>query len=294
MGKATGRHKDKRLSAADVRSLKRGFHADGHGLYLKVEPNDARRWIQRITIGKKRRDIGLGSPPRVSLKEAREKALDNLRIARAGGDPTAKPAAVPTFEVAARACLAELAPTWTGPRQSAIWWRSMEAYIFPALGSRPVDEISAQAVRAVLEPVWTSKPETARKLVRRVQAVFRHALGRGYIREDPSAGVTNTLPRHTDRAAHHAALPYAEVGAAVEKIRATQAWAGTKLAFEFLVLTAARSGEVRGARVSRELPHVGRRGDVAPEGDHRARPRACACKPGRGRVSPGRSPAVET
>ena len=123
-GKSEGRHAEKALSAAAVRSLGAGFHPDGQGLYLKVDPSGARRWIQRIVIQGKRRDLGLGAPPLVPLAEAREKALANRKLARAGGDPLAearRAQAVLTFEQAANKVHELHKPTWRNPKHADQW-----------------------------------------------------------------------------------------------------------------------------------------------------------------------------
>lgn len=250
VAKEPGRHRDNRLSAAGVKALGAGFHADGQGLYLKVEQSGARRWVQRIVIRGKRRDLGLGAPPVVSLKQAREKALDNRRVARVGGDPTTRPAPVPSFEALAKAVHRDLLPTWKSARHGEIWWRSLEMIALPTLGARLVTDITPADLRALLSPIAAEKPETARRVMQRVDMILRRAKGDGHRTDNPMDAIAADLRRMMKQAHavdHHTALEYGAVAAAISTVRASGAYEATKLAFEFLVLTAARSGEVRGA-----------------------------------------------
>ena len=217
---------------------------------LAVYPSGSKAWIQRLAIRGRRRNLGLGGYPVVTLKQAREVAYENRRIAAAGGDPQ-RSRDVPTFEATARALIDSHAQTWSpGGKSRRQWESSLAAYVYPRIGAKRVDEVTGADVMAVLQPIWTAKPETASRVRQRISAVMKWAIANQQRTDDPAGpAILQALPRRSrDARRHHPALPYTEVGDAVRRVQATNAWPGTKLAFEFLVLTAARSGEVRGAR----------------------------------------------
>lgn len=254
MPKRNGRHPEKALTAVTVRSAKPGRHADGNGLYLEVDPSGARRWLLRLMIQGKRRDIGLGSASLVTLAEAREMALDMRKLARNGGDPLAERRkvrrVVPTFEDAARTCHGEHKESWKNEKHAAQWLATLEAHVFPTLGPVKVDEIGTPEVRDVLLPIWLEKPETARRVRQRIGTVLDWAAAKGFREgENPVRSVTKGLPKQKDAVEHFAALPFADVPAFLSRLRETdQTGPLVKLALEFLILTAVRSGEMRGAR----------------------------------------------
>ena len=225
-------------------------HGDGGGLglMLNVQPSGSKSWVQFLTVRGKRRSIGLGGYPAVSLKEAREKAQKNQQVARKDGDPRQNRRRVPRFRDAAAAVIELQSSEWTCPKSRKHWESSLAIYAFPVIGDMRVDRIEPSDVLAVLEPMWGSKRETAQRVRQRIEAVMRWAVTHGHRTDNPADKTTlSGLPRRRSPVKHHCALPYADVPAAIRKIRYSLAWTGTKLAFEFLVLTAARSGEVRGA-----------------------------------------------
>jgi integrase len=248
------RHPDRALTAVQVRQIKiPGRHADGNGLYLLVEPSGAKRWVLRTMVHGRRRDIGVGSARLVSLAEAREKASLYRKTARAGGDPVAEHrkanVLVPTFEEAARLVHAHHSGAWRNRKHAAQWLNTLVQYVFPVIGDRRVDQVESGDVLKTLSPIWLSKPETARRVRQRVRAVFDWAKAAGHRAGDnPVDGIARALPRHSDRARHFAAMPYAEVPKFLCALRESGMDETTKLAFEFLILTAARTGEVLGAR----------------------------------------------
>jgi integrase len=250
------RHPDRALTAVQVRQTKvSGRHADGNGLYLLVEPSGAKRWVLRTMVQGRRRDIGLGSARLVSLAEAREKASLYRKTARAGGDPIAEHrkahVPVPTFEQAARLVHAHHSAAWRNAKHAAQWINTLVQYVFPVFGHRHVDQIDSGDVLKALSPIWLSKPETARRVRQRVRAVFDWAKAAGQRRGDnPVDGVARALPRHNYRGRHFAAMPYTEVPKFLRALRESGMDETTKLAFEFLILTAARTGEVLGARLN--------------------------------------------
>ena len=239
--------KRNQLSAAFVRKVSEaGRYHDGGGLFLAVGATGSRSWVQRIVIRGRRRDLGLGSAEFVTLAEARAQAFENRKVARSGGDPTATSREVPTFAEGIEAVLALQRPNWRDGGKSEKQWRaSLDTYAGVLMG-RPVDAIDAGAVLAVVSPIWNDKRETARRVLQRTGAVLRWAAAGGYREGTPIEAVRAALPKNGAKRAHHRALPHAEVGAALDTIRQSQAWPATKLALEFVALTAARSGEVRG------------------------------------------------
>lgn len=224
----------------------------GLGLYLRVMAGGSKQWVQRLMVRGRRQEIGLGSPPVVTLAKAREKALTNKRIAYERGDPLAEKHAAEaalTFEDAARKVHEMHAPTWRNDKHRLDFIRSLEAYAFPTMGKRKVADITPADVLAVLSPIWTAKPETARRVRQRIGTVMKWAVAQGWRLDNPAESIGKALPKHERKVqAHRKALPHAEVAGCIDTVKASGAWAATKLALEFLVLTAARSGEVREAR----------------------------------------------
>jgi integrase len=253
--KPTGKHLEKRLTAATVRSLTEpGLYGDGNGLYLKVDTSGAKRWVQRLVIQKIRRDMGLGSAALVSLAQARDRALENRRQARAGEDPIAAQKAaksVLTFKEAAEKVHALNKPTWRNGKHGAQWLSTLDNAAFPFFGSKRIDLVTSNDVMAALSPVWNERPETARRIKQRIGTVMKWAVAQGWRKDNPADAVGQGLPKHDrSKVKHRQALPYGDVADAIHKVQASKASAAAKLAFEFLVLTAARSGEVRGAEWS--------------------------------------------
>ena len=221
---------------------------------LLVKPTSSgglsKTFSQRLRINGQPCNIGLGSFPVISLAEAREKALENRRAVVQGRDPRDRVEGMPTFEQAVEKVIAIHEPNWKdGARSAEIWRSSLRDYALPRLGRKPVNKIATSDVLAVLVPIWTEKRETARRVRQRIGAVMKWAIAEGH-REDNPAGeaIGAALPKNGTPRKHQMALPHGEVGEALRKVQGSNAWPATKLAFEFLVLTAARSGEVRGAR----------------------------------------------
>ena len=249
--KRRGRHPHQALSAAFVRSAPPGRHADGNGLYLFVQPTGTRSWVQRLVIRGRRRELGLGAATLVPLAKAREQALANRMLARSGGDPLSEKRrvqGVPTFAEAARRVLEQKQGGWRGRWHAQNWWRSMERYAFPRIGSRPVSEVNTADVLEILTPIWHVKAETARAVRQRIRSVIEWAIALDMRSDNPCDRVLPVLGPQNDIVTHRQALPHRGVAAAIETVRAGSAQPTVKLAFEFLVLTATRSGEVRGAQ----------------------------------------------
>ena len=239
-----------RLTDRGIRSLKTpGRHPDGETLYLVVSRSGYRSWIQRLVIRGRRHDMGLGPFPAVSLAEARERAHNNRVLARSGGDPMSdKQAAarVPSFETLARQHIAENSSSWRNLKHRAQWLTTLEVYAFPSLGGLRVHEITRRHVIETLTPIWTSKPETAKRVRQRIRSVMDRAVAMEYVDYNPAGDAINAaLARQSRAVAHHRALPYGELPAALRAARDSGAGTAAKLAFEMLALTACRSGEVR-------------------------------------------------
>ena len=249
-GKPQGRHPHKRLSVAFVRSAPPARHCDGNGLYLYVQKTGTRSWIQRLVIRGRKRELGLGNVALVSLAEAREQALANRKLARAGGDPLAekhRSLGIPTFAEAARRVLEQKRTGWRSSEHARSWLRSLELYAFPRIGKLPVSEVTSADVLKILTPLWHTKGQTARTVHLRIRAVLEWAIAMDWRTDNACDRLRPVLGPQRDVVQHHRALPHREVAAAIEKVVAADPGKMDTLAFEFLVLTAARGGEVRGA-----------------------------------------------
>ena len=224
---------------------------DGNGLYLLIAPRGSKSWLLRTLVRGKRTDIGLGSASLVSLAQAREEALRLRRIARTGGDPLAERRqarrAVPTFQEAAQRVHEAHSATFRNAKHRQQWLSSLTP-IFAAIGKKPVDAVTSADLLAALGPFWLTRQETARRVLQRIRVIFDWCKAQGFCTGDlPTHGLTKVLPKQRAKQAHHPALPYQDVPAFLRALRAFDAGEAVKLAYEFLVLTAARSSEVLGA-----------------------------------------------
>lgn len=243
-----------KLTVLGVKAAKLpGRYQDGDGLMLLVKPTGARSWLLRIQVDGKRRDFGLGSSTHVSLADARDKADEMRKLCKSGVDPIeAKRAAkvakvvIPTFRKAAETAHAEHKGGWRNEKHKAQWLSSLNAYAFPLIGDAAVDRIDGPMIRDVLLPIWLEKPETARRVRQRIGTVLDWAHAKGYrAAEAPMRSIGKGLPRQPKKDGHFAALPYADAPAFISKLSETDSVG--RWALRFLILTAARSGEVRGA-----------------------------------------------
>ncbi len=250
--KPKGRHPDKALSTAFVRNVAQaGRYCDGQGLYLDVQPTGSRSWIQRIAIRGRRRELGLGGFPLVSLAEARERAFANRKLARDGGDPLAdkrRAKGMPTFAEAAERVWTDKQAGWRSSGHVWHWKASLETYAFPRIGRMPVSDVTSADVLEVLTPIWHVKAPTARRVRQRIRTVMEWAIAMQMRIDNPCDRLQPVLGVQQAVVEHMRALPHREAAAAVAAVRASRATPVGKLAVEFLVLTAARSGEVRGAQ----------------------------------------------
>ena len=237
-----------KLTATFVKSAaKPGRYGDGDGLFLLVGRSSGKSWMVRVQKDGRRRDIGLGSAAKVPLKLARERAAIARAQVEVGIDPVAerrKAAGIPTFREAAALVHAEHKSGWKNGKHQAQWLSTLEAYAFPAFGDLAVSVIDTAAVRDALVPIWLSKPETARRLRQRIRTVIDWAVAKGYREHGLAMSVIDkALPKQRAKVKHHKALPYAEVPVFLPKLRERETMG--RLALEAVILTAARSGEVR-------------------------------------------------
>lgn len=242
------------LSARTVATLTQpGRHSDGGGLYLNITPSGARSWVFMWKADGKRREMGLGALRDVPLAKARERAAEARQKLTNGLDPIAardnKPQ-VMTFGEAADALIESMSFSWRNGKHRAQWKMTLTVYCEP-LRAKPVTAVGTEDVLKVLQPLWTTKPETASRLRGRMERVFDFARARGQgSGENPArwrGHLDAVLPKRARLTrGHHKAMPFDEVPAFMTALRERDGIAARAL--EFAILTAARSGEVMGAR----------------------------------------------
>lgn len=237
------------------------------GLHLQVLPSGGRTWVLRVTVGdqpgtgrQRRREIGLGGYPEVTLAMAHEKGREMRDQIKAGRDPVAEreaarsalraaAAAVITFGEAAKQYIAAHESGWRNAKHADQWRNTLHVHADPIIGKLLVGDVQVAHVLKVLEPIWQDKTETAKRVRGRIEKILDWAKGRGYRSGDnPAAWKGNLqaqLAKPTTKVEHHPALPFTQIGAFMARLR-DQAGTGAR-ALEFTILTAARSGEVRGA-----------------------------------------------
>ena len=238
-----------RLTVTAIRRLTTpGRYSDERTLFLHIGPTGCKSWVQRITIGGRRRDIGLGGWPLVPLALARSRAFANRVAVEAGRDPLAEKrrANVPTFREASAATYEANRPRWRSAKTAENWIAQMEKHAFPIVADLPVTAIGREHVLRVLLPIWNTHPDIARKMRTRIKATMAWAQAHGHIQYNPAGeAVDGALPALPSVKAHYRALPYGEVTAALATVEASGASVAALACFRFMVLTAARSGEVR-------------------------------------------------
>ncbi|WP_313224151.1 phage integrase central domain-containing protein [Pseudoxanthomonas mexicana] len=253
--------KARELKALEVARLtEQGFHSVGGvaGLHLRINEAGARNWILRAMVGGKRRDIGLGGFPDVPLAQARDKARTTREKIGQGVDPvlerrSARQALLTavTFDEAAARFIEAKSPEWSNPKHRAQWKATLDTYASPRIGSLPVDRVELPHILEILSPIWTTKTETASRVRMRVESVLAWATASGYRSGDNPARWKGNLdvllakPSKVKKVEHHAALAIDALPAFVANLRGRDGVAARAL--EFLILTATRSGEVRGA-----------------------------------------------
>ena len=243
------------LTARKVRTIARpGIYKDGGGLRLIVTAKGTKRWELWISIDRKKRELGLGVFPDVSLQEARDEADRIRRAARDGIDlrkqQRDEEARALTFRQAFDVYFSVKRKQLSNAKHLKQWASTMESYVFPVFGDVPVSDVTTAHVLDALTPIWHDKPETAKRVLQRIDAVFKSANVRGSREKaSPCVGVASELGTRHREVQHHAALPWQEVPAFVAMLQKQSpgGWPTTRLAFEFLILTATRSSETRQA-----------------------------------------------
>ena len=237
------------LTAAKLKALsKPGLHGDGGTLFLRVAPGGSKSWTQRLTVGGKRRDIGLGGWPLVTLAEARDQAFENRRLAHRGGDPLAdkRGTAAPTFRETAERTFEANRARWRNNKTTSNWLQGMAKRVLQVLGGMRVDTIGREDMLRILTPIWTTRPEIARKLRSRIRAVLAWAQAHGHVEHNVAGeAIDGALPSMPAVKAHFRALPHQAAGEALETIDTSRASVSAKACLRFVVLTACRSGEAR-------------------------------------------------
>jgi integrase len=244
-----------RLNARVVATItKHGRHADGGGLYLSISPNGGRRWVFLYRWHGKPTEIGFGSARDVTLARARELAGQARGKLAEGINPkdARRPSGGATFGECADRLIEAMRPSWRNGKHAAQWEMTLRDYAAP-LRRLPPDKITTDDVLSVLKPIWSDKPETASRLRGRIERVLDAAKAQGLrTRENPArwrGHLDQLLPkRQRLTRGHHAAMDFADVPAFLGELRAREGTAARAL--EFAILTAARSGEVLGARWS--------------------------------------------
>jgi integrase len=246
----------KALTDRTVKAAPAGRHGDGtvKGLMLVVRDSGARGWVLRYQIGGRRRDMGLGPYPEVGLADARDAALENRRLIKRGIDPLAQRtrSKLRTFKETAEALIESKKPGWRNAKHAAQWTRTLTTYAHPKLGGLDVKSVDTEAVLDVLRPIWTTKTETASRVRQRIEAVLDYAAAiKARTGENPARwkGHLDHLlakPSKVRAVKHHPALDWRDAPAFMAKLAKCEGEAAKALAFT--ILTAARSGEVRGMR----------------------------------------------
>ena len=256
------------LTVNQVRHAKPGRHSDGAGLYLLVKPSRSKSWVLRVQFKGHRRDFGIGSAvaekvsddstpiekrKQLSLAEARHKAKLGRALAKSGINPVTLWDMVeeeaPTFKAAAESYHENAKRAWRNGKHQAQWLATLEAYAYPLLGKVSVDAISADDLFKTLVPIWLEKPETARRVKQRMGAVLDYSHAKGWREVDAPMRALNQLLKALKqrRGGNFAAMPWDKLPAFYAKLEEGEPSIG-KWALQFLILTAARSGEVRKAR----------------------------------------------
>ncbi len=240
------------LNARKVETAKPGRHGDGRGLFLYVKPSGSRSWVLRYQVQGRRRDLGLGAYPDVSLAMARQRVTEARQLIAEGDDPISKrqQANPKTFKGAALELIESKRPGWKNAKHAAQWTSTLETYVFPKFGQVQVSKVETADVIGALTPIWSVKPETANRVRQRIEAVIDYASALGVRSGDNPARwrghLDHLLPKPTKVRAvkHHPALAHSEIAAFLGDLSGRTGVAARALGFT--ILTAARSGETRG------------------------------------------------
>lgn len=241
-----------KLNPRKVAAAGAGKYEDGGGLRLVVSDTGAKKWVLRFTIGGKRREMGLGSVSDVGLAEARDKAAAYRKQAKSGVDPIdarqSLPEKTPTFTTCAARYIRAHRRGWKNAKHARQWVSTLKTYVRPEIGARKVDAIRTEDVLKILSPIWTTKTETAKRVQGRLENILDYAAAHKHRdAQNPArwrGHLDKLLPKPTrvKKVSHHPAMPHSEVPAFMMEL--SKNGSVSALALRFLILTAARSGEV--------------------------------------------------
>ena len=242
-----------------------GYHRCDRGLYLQVAGSGTKSWLFRYKspVTAKQREMGLGSLNLVPLAAARDIAVECRRQVLSGLDPLEERGRIKrvrqleqarsiTFQEAAEQCIASKKPEWKNAKHAQQWTNTLRAYAYPAFGTLSVSDLDTDLVLKAIEPIWISKAETASRVRQRIETVWDWARARKYVEGENPARLRGHLDKILAKTAkvkqvkHHAAVPYKEIATFITKLRGRKG--SSALAMEFMILSAGRTGEVRGAR----------------------------------------------
>ena len=242
-----------------------GYHRCDRGLYLQVAGSGTKSWLFRYKspVTAKQREMGLGSLNLVPLAAARDIAVECRRQVLSGLDPLEERGRVKkvrqleqarsiTFQEAAEQCIASKKPEWKNAKHAQQWSNTLNAYAFPVFGTLSVSDLDTDLVLKAIEPIWISKAETASRVRQRIETIWDWARARKYVEGENPARLRGHLDKilaktaKVKRVKHHAAIPYKQIARFIKKLRGRKGSSAS--AMEFMILTAARTGEVRGAR----------------------------------------------
>ena len=226
-----------------------GRYADGNCLYLLIDKSGSKRWVLRLVVRSKRRDMGLGSARLVSLEEARHLATTYRRVAREGGDPflerVSSKSSLVTFREASFKVHKLNAPAWKNKKHSDQWISSLKRHVFPLIGDVAISEVTSSDMLAVLSPIWVEKSDTAKKIRQRLRMVIKWARAQGYYNgDDPVELAEQALPRIKPSREHFKSVSFEALPEIVSRLQSSQISLPTRLALEFLILSACRTTEV--------------------------------------------------
>lgn len=220
------------LNARKAETAGPGWRGDGRGLFLYVKPTGARSWVLRYQVLGRRRDLGLGPYPDVSLAMARDRAAEARRLLAEGEDPiTKKQQAKPkTFRAAALELIERKRPGWKSAKHAAQWTATLETYVFPKIGAVQVAKIETADVISTLTPIWSEKPETANRVRQRIEAVIDYTSALGIRSGDNPARWRGHLdhllpkPKKVRAVKHHPALPHGGLQVSWRHCLRVKAW----------------------------------------------------------------------
>ncbi|MDA9967202.1 tyrosine-type recombinase/integrase [bacterium] len=242
-----------------------GYHRCDRGLYLQVAGSGTKSWLFRYKspVTAKQREMGLGSLNLVPLAAARNIAVECRRQVLSGLDPLEERGRVKrvrqleqarsiTFQEAAEKCIASKKPEWKNAKHAQQWSNTLNAYAYPVFGDLSISDLDTDLVLKAIEPIWISKAETASRVRQRIETVWDWARARKYVEGENPARLRGHLDKilaktaKVKRVKHHAAIPYKQIATFIKKLRGRKGSSAS--AMEFMILTAARTGEVRGAK----------------------------------------------